>query len=70
MRVQLIQYGNEFNLSSFNNNDGQDSNNSSVFLYPIGVETATIDMGLSRRDKSSDLLQPAGCVKPYVYKCR
>jgi hypothetical protein len=66
MRVQLIQYGNEFNLSSFNNNDGQDSNNSSVFLYPIGVETATIDMGLSRRDKSSDLLQPAGCVKTFT----
>jgi len=42
MRVQLMQYGSDFTLSSFNENDSGNSNNSTAFLYPNGVSGVSL----------------------------
>lgn len=73
MKVQLIQYGKSFMLGDFDKSpqDGQDSNNSnnsSVFLYPFGIsqgaDPLVSGMSVSRR-VGNNLLQPAGCVKTF-----
>jgi len=38
VRVQLMQYGSDFTLSSFDENSSGSSNNSTVFLYPNGTK--------------------------------
>lgn len=62
LRVQLIQYGDSFQLSDFNKNDGQKTNNATLFLMPSEAGLTTEDFSTdARRSSSNRILRPIAC---------
>jgi len=69
IRFQLIQHGDQFRLSDFDDNDGNKVNNSTVFLMPSTVTEdpdGTINLTQPRRSSSSDILRRVQCDESFT----
>ena len=62
MHLQLVQYADKFNLSSFNDEDNGKSNNNSLYLMPssVGLDTANF-LDDARRSQTTNALQQIRC---------
>lgn len=62
LRVQLIQYGDSFQLSDFNKDDNGKTNNATLFLMPssVGLDTVSFSDDV-RQSHTSDALEQIRC---------
>lgn len=64
LRLQMIQYADSFKLSSFNDNDAGNSNNSTLFLMP-----SVIDGSAGLLNFNNDIRKRQGNAQPVLTKC-
>jgi hypothetical protein len=66
MRLQLIQFGDAFNLSDFNKDQGGSTNNASLFLMPssVGLDTVSFSDDV-RQSHTSDSLEQIRCNRDF-----
>lgn len=66
VRLQLLQFGDTFNLGDFDNNDSSSSNNSTLFLYPstVGLDRVNFTDDV-RRSPTSGALEQIRCDKNF-----
>lgn len=73
IRVQLIQFGDSFNLSSFNDNEGGKTNTATHFLMPASIGRKTVAFIEDKRQEedgrrpvvTSSLLSPIDCAEDF-----
>jgi len=70
MRIQLMQYGDNFTLSSFNDNVSPGkSNNSTVFLYPNGTKGVALPDGSTIDEVDIYGVRKTAVIQPHSITC-
>lgn len=65
MRLQMIQFGESFGLSDFNQNDGANTNNSTLFLMPSAIDGTGGSLSFSDNVRQSQ----GGKSQPVLIEC-